>query len=81
MLTFKITLIIIACIIVIYCLHLLCDWAESKGWIYYRKTKASGNALGASALELQNIFESDKSKYIIAAQESKQSETTNEGPK
>jgi len=81
MLAFKITLITVACVIVVYCLHLLCDWAESKGWIYYRKTKASGNALGTSALELQNIFESGKSKHIIEAQDSKQSETPNEGPK
>lgn len=80
MLILKISLILLVSLTVIYLFHQLCDWAESKGWIYYRKTKASGNALGASALELQNMFESGKSKHIIEVKESKHSEAPNAGP-
>ena len=80
MLILKITAIAIALITGLYLLDRLCLWAETRGWIFYRKTKASGNALGASALELQNIFESGKAKHIVAAQASVRSEDPDAGP-
>ncbi len=77
----KIALIALGVFSACYLFHKLCDWMESQGWIYYRKTKASGNALGASAMELQNVFESGKSKHIIAAKETKSDETPHGGSK
>ncbi|WP_257311898.1 hemerythrin domain-containing protein [Geothrix fuzhouensis] len=42
-------------------------WMESRGWIYWRKRRAQGSALGATFLELQKIFESGKAEHIIEA--------------
>ncbi len=35
-------------------------WAESRGWIYYRRRKPSRSALGDAFLAVQSIIESDK---------------------
>lgn len=43
--------------------------AEARGWIYWRKVKPKGNALGAVTLELQNIFESGKARHVQEAPE------------
>lgn len=64
----------------LYGLHRLCDWAESRGWIHYRKTKASGNALGAAALQLQDIFESGKATHVLEARESRPDKPRDMGP-
>jgi iron-sulfur cluster repair protein YtfE (RIC family) len=42
-------------------------WMESRGWIYWRKRKPQGSALGATFLELQKIFESGKTEHVIEA--------------
>jgi len=44
-------------------------WAERRGWIYWRRTRPSGNALGAVTLELQKIFESGKATHVIEAKQ------------
>ena len=54
-------------------------WAERRGWIFYRRTKPSGNALGATALELQKIFESGKATHVIAAQQDPKQEAPDPG--
>lgn len=54
-------------------------WAERKGWIYWRKKKASGNALGSTTLELQNIFESGKARHVIEAKEDAKAEAPDPG--
>ena len=76
----KVVLIIFAVLIGLYLIHRLCLWAELKGWIFYQKTKPSGNALGASALELQNLFEAGKATHVIEAKNSQQPENPNSGP-
>ena len=80
MLILKITIIAASVIIGLYLLDRLCLWAEAKGWVFYRKKKPSGNALGASALELQGIFESGKTIHVIEAKTSKQGKNNNAGP-
>jgi hypothetical protein len=80
MLAARILAIGAACGAALYLFHLFCLWAEAKGWIFYRKTKASGNALGASALQLQGLFESGKTKYIIEANELKTTGSQCAGP-
>jgi hypothetical protein len=37
---------------------------ESKGWIYYKKKRASPNALGDSFLELHQIV-NPKAKHVL----------------
>ncbi len=35
-------------------------WAESRGWIYYRRRRPSRSALGDAFLAVQSIIEADK---------------------
>jgi hemerythrin superfamily protein len=41
-------------------------WMEARGWIYWRRRRAQGSALGSTILELQKIFESGKAEHVIA---------------
>lgn len=54
-------------------------WAEERGWIYWRKKKASGNALGSTTLALQAIFESGKARHVIEAKEDAKVEAPDPG--
>jgi hypothetical protein len=40
-----------------YGLHKAAEWAERRGWIYYRKKRGSSGALGNAFLEVQSIVE------------------------
>jgi len=65
--TIKIISIVVAALVSLYLLDRLGLWAERRGWIYWRMKKPTGNSLGNAALELQQIFESGKSKHVIEA--------------
>jgi hypothetical protein len=80
MMAIKAMAILCGALAALYALHRLCDWAESRGWIHYRKTRASGNALGASALQLQDLFESGKASHVLEAQELKAPRNHDAGP-
>jgi hypothetical protein len=69
MLILKLTLLASALLLGLYLLDRLALWAERRGWIFYRKLKPTGNALGATALELQKIFESGKATHVIEAKQ------------
>ena len=45
-------------------LHRLALWMESRGWIHYVKTRASGGALASAILELQQIAQPG-TRYIL----------------
>ena len=48
----------------LYGLHRLALWMESRGWIFYMKTRASSGALGSAFLEIQSIAQPEK-KYVL----------------
>jgi hypothetical protein len=54
-------------------------WAERRGWIYWRKRKPRGNALGAVTLELQKVFESGKATHVIEAKQDARRESPDPG--
>ncbi len=54
-------------------------WAERRGWIYWRHRRAKGNALGATTLELQKIFESQKVEHVIVARQRPKAEAPDPG--
>ncbi len=58
--------ILIGCIAVIglYLLDKLALWAEGRGWIYYRKRRSSGGAIGNAFLELQAFLEPSK-RHVV----------------
>lgn len=39
-------------------------WAEGRGWVYWRRNKASRSASGSAMLELQSILEPDKEHVV-----------------
>ncbi len=59
-------LAIAVAIALLYGLHRLALWMEARGWIYYVKKKASPNALGSAALELQQMVK-PAAKHVLEA--------------
>ena len=43
-------------VVVLYSIHLLATWAESRGWIYYRKRHGSVT-VGSAFLEIQALMD------------------------
>jgi hypothetical protein len=41
---------------VVYLLHLLATWMESRGWIYYRRRRPPMGAAAAAMLEFETIY-------------------------
>ena len=39
-------------------------WAEKRGWVYWRRNKASRSAWASAMLELQAILEPDKEHVV-----------------
>ena len=39
-------------------------WAEKRGWVYWRRNKASHSSLGSAMLEVQSILEPDKEHVV-----------------
>jgi hypothetical protein len=58
------TMWIVAIVLGLFALHRLALWMESRGWIYYVKTRASGGALASAILELQQIAQPG-TRYIL----------------
>jgi hypothetical protein len=64
--------------IVLWTVDRLALWAESRGWIYYRRTnRRTGANLGDAFLEIQSMLEPDKRHLLEIRREEKseQSET------
>lgn len=53
-------------------------WAESKGWIYWRKKKASTGALGSALMEM-NVIANPSAEHVIVAKDGKQFEQRQNG--
>ena len=59
-------------------LHRLALWMESRGWIFYLKTRASSGALGSAFLEIQSIAQPEK-KYVLEMRQDERAERDDEG--
>jgi hypothetical protein len=75
----KIILFSLAILVSLYLLDRVALWAERRGLIFYRHTKPTGNFLGATALELQKIFESGKATHVIEAKHDQNKEAPDPG--
>ncbi|HKV07547.1 MAG TPA: hypothetical protein VJ725_05355 [Thermoanaerobaculia bacterium] len=60
----KITILLLLGAAALFLLDRLGLYLESRGWIYYRKTKASPASLGNALLELQSILEPGKRNVV-----------------
>jgi len=75
----KIILLLPTILLGLYLLDRLALWAERRGWIYWRKTKPTGNALGSATLELQKIFESGRATHVIKVKHEQNKEAADPG--
>jgi hypothetical protein len=71
------TLWIVAIALGLFGLHRLALWMESRGWIYYLKTRASGGALASAILELQQIAQPG-TRYILEMKHESRAERDDE---
>lgn len=53
----RFALLVLALAAALFVLDRLALWAESNGWIYYRRRRASPRALGNALLETQALLE------------------------
>ncbi len=54
---FKIIGIVLTSVVVFFCLDRVLLAMERRGWIYYRKIKPKGGAIGSAFLEMQSFVE------------------------
>lgn len=68
-------LIIVGILVVLFALDRLALLMESRGWIYWRRTKRrTGASLGDAFLEIHSILEPDKRHVIEMKREEKEAE-------
>jgi hypothetical protein len=60
----KLALLALVAVTALYGLHRLALWAERRGWIYYRRTRASPGTVPRAVLEVQSLFEPSK-RYVL----------------
>ena len=63
-----------------FVLHRLASYAEDRGWIYYRKKKASPGTASRAFLELQSMVD-PRSRHVIEAEEQDPESEDAEGEK
>lgn len=55
---------VILIVLALYALHRSALWAESRGWIYYRKSGGYSTRAGSAMLEVQQLLEPSK-RHVI----------------
>jgi len=74
----KPALILGAVAAILFGLHRLALFAESRGWIHYTKAGRSSGSLGNAFLEIQSIVEPSK-RYIVEERRAAQPEKDDSG--
>lgn len=69
----KTALILVVGVLALYMLHRVALWMESRGWIYYQKTKPSGTSLGNAFLEIQQIAQPEK-RHVLEMKRTQRAE-------
>jgi hypothetical protein len=62
----------------LFALDRLALWAEAKGWIYWRKKKASTGALGSALMEM-NVIANPSTEHVIVVKDGKKFEERQNG--
>jgi hypothetical protein len=74
----KIAGIVVAVAIALFLLDRFLLWCESRGWIYYRRSKASPGTAASAFLEMQAMLEPGK-EHILKESKRVQEERDDEG--
>lgn len=67
--TVKAIAIILAVLVALFLVDRLALWMERRGWIYWRRSKASPRALGNAFLQVQSLLEADKQALLEVRQD------------
>ena len=62
----------------LYALHRLALWAESRGWIYYKRSQGSSTRAGNAMLEVQQLLEPSK-RHVIEMKRDQRAERDDSG--
>jgi hypothetical protein len=73
-----IALWILGFVVGLFAVDRLALWAEAKGWIYWRKKKASTGALGSALMEM-NVIANPSAEHVIVAKDAKKFEERQNG--
>lgn len=68
----------LAVLVALAVLHHLASWAESRGWIYYRKRRASPGTAAGAFLEMQSLLEPGK-KHVVESKRASREEADDSG--
>jgi hypothetical protein len=69
----------VTALLVLLCgLHRTALWAEDRGWIYYKRRKATTSALGSAFLEVQSLLEPEK-QQLAEVQKAERVEEDDQG--
>lgn len=74
-------LVAAAVLLLVYGAHRLASWAESRGFIHYRKRRGSSGTLGSAFLELQTMIEPSKKIVLEERRREVRGEDDEGGPK
>ncbi|MEW6364193.1 MAG: hypothetical protein AB1714_06095 [Acidobacteriota bacterium] len=55
-------------------------WAEARGWIFYRRRKASPGTFGGAMLEIESLLEPGKHHTAIVMREKRRDQDDSGGP-
>lgn len=55
---------VLGLVVVLFVLDRLALWAESRGWIYWRRSPPSGSAAGNALMSVAGIFEPGKQHAV-----------------
>ena len=69
---------ILGAALAVLALDRLALWAESRGWLYWRRRKASTGSLGSALLEVQQMVEPGQ-RYVAEAREERPAEADEQG--
>jgi hypothetical protein len=64
--------------VALFGLDRLALWAETKGWIYWRKKKAQTGALGSALMEM-NVITNPSAEHVIVVKDAKKFEERENG--
>ena len=73
--------VIVAVIAALFALDRLALWAESRGWIYYRRKRGSGMTAVGNALDVfHGMFETDVEQARLEIKEDKEAKKEIDAP-
>ena len=55
-------LVVVFGVVVVFAVHRLLLWMESRGWIYYRKSSSHSGALGNAFMALHSILDPESGR-------------------